>query len=98
MGTQHQVEDVILSILRELNHAVDSLLDLVSAWTSKDFDGALDQANQILQHLNSTRKAIQLASDDVVAKRASYLEELEEVETLVHSFHPFLAEKNAEWA
>jgi len=98
METKHQVEDAILSILRELNRAVDGLLDLVSAWTSKDFDGALDRADQILQHLNSTREAIQLASNDVVAKRASYLKELEEVETLVHSFHPFLAKKNAECA
>ena len=90
---QKAVFEMALPILREINGSIETLLDMMVAWTEKDFNTALSKANRSLEQISQVGEAIKACSIEEGLRQEVYLDELAEVTSLINSFQPFLFSK-----
>lgn len=90
---QKAVYEMALPILREINNSVETLLDLMVAWTNKDFNAALSKVDLSLEHIDKAGEAIMACTATEGLEQEDYMIELQEVKSLINSFQPFLLNK-----
>ena len=82
---------VMLKMIKGINESIEAPVDVITAWSSSDFDRALDRAGRSLNCLEEAKAAIHGCDD--ARLRDGYLKDIEEVEAMIHSFSPFLRSK-----
>lgn len=90
---QKAVYEMALPILKEINNSVETLLDLMVAWTNKDFKTALSKIDLSLEHIDKAGEAVMACTVIERFKQEDYMTELREVKSLIGSFEPFLLNK-----
>ena len=90
---QKAVYEMALPILKEINNSVETLLDLMVAWTNKDFDTALSKVDLSLQHIDKAGEAVMTCTMRENFEQEDYMKELQEVKSLIDSFQTFLLKK-----
>lgn len=81
----------MLNMIKGINESIDALVDVVGAWSSCDYADALSKTNHSLDCLQEAKAALGGCNDTRL--REGYLNDIEEVEDLIHAFCPFLSQK-----